>query len=843
MPNLDPKSIPLAYENLRSDSISQINKDDFISAFVESQKTFLATYATEGRASWDMELSGTTHLPPSTDEDPDIVSFGFNTPILKPRVHKGHAQQSGQSNKNVTTAKRTRRDSEIAQTPNKNISLLNGECSPKVSETAKRGQKKRPTKGVKAVQKTLNDFTAIKSQPPKSTKAAGTKRMRSPSDTDEERSARMAERRERRRKKRTIVQPKADHNNEERVDKHPGKKRGEKTKGFAAGLALMHGFSAKNIGKQRLTLPPDQNIGVFSKGKASAKVAVESASKKRTGLIHFSETKFLGNIRCSAPHASDSEGPSTRCSSPSGELKEPPKRCQKNKHRSEISNAPSSQGNEETRLKRNGYSAGGSTVDESVSNSGADREAKQKKLSESIVWDIECNTISPSIRSGVSLPQEPDQQEGSMILDTRGLPWGDPQSMELPPEATRSDHAVTRDDCRLEEKPYIQEGFAGRSRDGASSASLGPWQSASQIGKLTPEAVHEPLVSKYFDLPISTRIPASGISNLQDESLIQPDRLQGDQTEDFICGSRNPTSTTEVQRKMKHDIMNGISSDASLSDHTAFSSMSIDSLERELLALGTCRTPIGSPRVFRGENPATEEIMSNLDGLYVQDPLMAKPDSQSGVDGQFDYSHRQFQGVLHSEFAETCMDDLDDDTRYVTQPEVYDAQDVDHACAPYHQRLRPEELPYEYEQSDNFDDFQYVQTSTLAPTGVLEFDSMVNNDYSGKCIVLDREFDGQADLTISDNDFDTGYQVEGSYLDPGCCGASPWRLRSDRERSMSPSDLSTVPEANFSQGRALLLGLHDRDMANTPSEYHCMLSKMEIDVAKSLKGHWLPQRA
>lgn len=72
-----------------------------------------------------------------------------------------------------------------------------------------------------------------------------------------------------------------------------GKKK--KSTSLAAGLALMHGFTAKNIGRNRLTVrelllysalltygptycqvQPERRNGVFSKGKASAKVGTST---------------------------------------------------------------------------------------------------------------------------------------------------------------------------------------------------------------------------------------------------------------------------------------------------------------------------------------------------------------------------------------------------------------------------------------------------------------------------------------------------------------------------------------------------------------------------------------
>ena len=69
----------------------------------------------------------------------------------------------------------------------------------------------------------------------------------------------LSERRERKRVKRAIVKPHTSitvHSSpasSERENKKVGRKKGKKHSGIA-GLALLHGFSATNVGKNRLTV-------------------------------------------------------------------------------------------------------------------------------------------------------------------------------------------------------------------------------------------------------------------------------------------------------------------------------------------------------------------------------------------------------------------------------------------------------------------------------------------------------------------------------------------------------------------------------------------------------------
>ena len=64
----------------------------------------------------------------------------------------------------------------------------------------------------------------------------------------------MKERRERKRAKRAIINPSSgsDKENEIEEKRFPGKK--SKERKVMAGFALMHGFNATNVGKNRLTV-------------------------------------------------------------------------------------------------------------------------------------------------------------------------------------------------------------------------------------------------------------------------------------------------------------------------------------------------------------------------------------------------------------------------------------------------------------------------------------------------------------------------------------------------------------------------------------------------------------
>lgn len=104
----------------------------------------------------------------------------------------------------------------------------------------------------------------------------------------------LAERRDKKRIKREIVRPTDQTDNDPEQIETLAKKKAKATARKNSGLALMHGFTATNVGKNRLTVsiglfnirqvswdlkvPPV--LGVFNKGKASMKTQVRKKSYK-----------------------------------------------------------------------------------------------------------------------------------------------------------------------------------------------------------------------------------------------------------------------------------------------------------------------------------------------------------------------------------------------------------------------------------------------------------------------------------------------------------------------------------------------------------------------------------
>lgn len=105
----------------------------------------------------------------------------------------------------------------------------------------------------------------------------------------------LEERRERRRAKKAIVAPKpppsesdSGENAEPKRGEHTEKasKKSKKGKGLnmPAGLALMHGFSATNIGKNRLTVSDDvslMSITLITETRSSSTLLLACSTKER----------------------------------------------------------------------------------------------------------------------------------------------------------------------------------------------------------------------------------------------------------------------------------------------------------------------------------------------------------------------------------------------------------------------------------------------------------------------------------------------------------------------------------------------------------------------------------
>ncbi|KAG2135906.1 uncharacterized protein EDB93DRAFT_795618 [Suillus bovinus] len=245
-------------------------KNDYIQAYLDRQKVYVHSYSSEGIHPPSKISNRTpTRTPTRTRyEETKKLEFGFDTPILVPRVTRPDI---------VSTDKR----------------------SVVVGLPAKATQKARKTQQALDAETSIKENKGSVHAPIITAQRDTSKRKRKKAEvpvSDEEHEARLSERRERKRVKRDIVKPDSNiqvHDSppaSEREHKKVARKRAKKNLG-TAGLALLHGFSATNVGKNRLTLKPLASLGVFNKGKSSAKTKVYKTKEPAQKL--FSEIAFL----------------------------------------------------------------------------------------------------------------------------------------------------------------------------------------------------------------------------------------------------------------------------------------------------------------------------------------------------------------------------------------------------------------------------------------------------------------------------------------------------------------------------------------------------------------------
>ncbi|KZS97979.1 hypothetical protein SISNIDRAFT_546998 [Sistotremastrum niveocremeum HHB9708] len=274
-------SAPLTEVAIRGPAFSKIDRDEYLKRYVASQKPHLPSYARDGAREYKTLAHG-SDLNAAHAEDRENSVFEVRclaSPVLKPRVPNapepvadgGKSKRVGQaeSRDEAHQKKSRQRVSARAKENRPERSLNNREDQTKENRPKKADEKKLASSSAKI-------------------------------DTEmTEHDMRLAERRERKRARREIIKPQINHSPSCSDDDGKKRQKGKTTKKakISPGLALMEKFSAKNVGKERLTLKPNMNFGVFSKGKASTRTATDQRRVKKGQAVSFSESKFLNSIR------------------------------------------------------------------------------------------------------------------------------------------------------------------------------------------------------------------------------------------------------------------------------------------------------------------------------------------------------------------------------------------------------------------------------------------------------------------------------------------------------------------------------------------------------------------
>lgn len=212
--------------------------------------------------------------------------------------------------------------------------------------------------------------------------------------------------------------------------------------------------------------PP--SLGVFSKGRASAKKKVTAASK-------FSESEFLNKTTEQAADHSKIDDDSNDSS---------------------ISKDPKSQGNRTTNRTKDRNKLAETTLK---------TQASTRPTAASEVWDIELQSKIPSSAADV-LSEPGANNSASVVLDPRGAKWSGSLEMAVEHEArcnktrTRSLSIIQRSEVQARSDLHNELGI-GHAED---VTSIHPSHSASQVGRRAADIQpSEPrqVTSKYFTEP------------------------------------------------------------------------------------------------------------------------------------------------------------------------------------------------------------------------------------------------------------------------------------------------------------------------------------------------------
>ncbi|KAF9055171.1 hypothetical protein BDZ89DRAFT_1055777 [Hymenopellis radicata] len=717
--------------------LPNINKDRFIASFVKEQKTHAKSYASQGRSP-----VSTSSLPPQVS-----AQYGFDTPILKARSSK-------------------------------TIQLLSSRPA------------LEPPANLESPQRAKNIKKRIVKPPPS---PPAQKKRRSAENSEEEHAARLAERRERKRTKRAIVNPVDKENGDDEEDddisskpKAKGKTRlASKKDKVPPGLALMHGFAASNVGKNRLTarLPPP-SFGVFNRGRASEKTTVSSKKQDKKGPIHFSEFRFLNaqqdmksaKIRRREPSPSDSESSSIRVvSAPKNHHLRLDKRPIVKKKRSPptelsttdaegiaVKNVPSksrskkeirpidppSDGSEsdgdappasKRRIKKHCHEPQ-LVVDEA--DVPDPQTISQVNGLKSEVWDIErSDFVLSSKASSVVIAKE------SVVLDTRPTAWAS--------HINKRNGEDTHSDIPHFDNPASEARIP-------SSPSLGPSQSASQQGQrqLRFKYPSAHVSSKYFPLPVPNTVKQDTI----------PDHPRTLPLSAQVLKSAIPTSDIP-------DIL--------LQDSDSVIDLPMHAREDRYTYLG----------VFDEDTAPWED-----------DPIRADPtydETRNYADDISGYYEDDVQVPLNFE-EELSWNEMD----CPALDDVYQ-QDIDVGEAFDDYFYPASEAPIE--------DFQYAQVDEDVHQVAID-DDVNDMDYG---------------------DFDN--DQENYYEESGMATLLPDRVYEIEPGGSSDESDSDQPGLQrFLGGRELLCGLTEE----TPSKWVMgrPSTSAEAQVAKTIRGHWLPQR-
>ncbi|KAL5508154.1 hypothetical protein ACEPAH_5772 [Sanghuangporus vaninii] len=372
------------------------HRSNLIQAFIDSQKRHASAYASEGRKEFSRWVKSCGEEVSKSAKETSTQGV-FSSPILKPRNANAPSvvQQtilSSSNDKSCSGGKVKKHDK----------SALGS------AQRASQVQPDRLVKRSKKKSMPLPAETGSGKDKGRSNSEVNQKK-RERSESDDEREERLAQRRDRRRHKKEITAPKArggekesGYDEEKSTIPSPHKSKNKKSK-LPAGLALLHGFSAENISKHRLTMAPMTTSGVFSKGRASVKAKVER-KKTPKGSGTFNELDFLNKVPTSV-------------------------RTKDRAPKLHVKYADSSDSDNSAHLPRSqdltGHKDAGSakvscSASPSKKSSVSTNPNDDKSNYASEVWEIEKEFLQDDAGSGEPSPRE---KPGSLVINSREWDW------------------------------------------------------------------------------------------------------------------------------------------------------------------------------------------------------------------------------------------------------------------------------------------------------------------------------------------------------------------------------------------------------------------------------------
>ncbi|KAF7433141.1 hypothetical protein PC9H_005090 [Pleurotus ostreatus] len=774
------------------EGIQRLDKNRQLATYLRAQRANSKHYAAEGKAvvsAWSPlameDTANKRNIPRSPSPHPEVSAVGFDTPVLKPRTKLRKKEPTSQGGKR-----------EKQQKPER----------PNIPESPLERERASKSK------------TDRKSLPKNST----TTKRPAISTSDDEHEARLTERRERKRAKRAIVRspdhpPDEAHEEEEPKNKSKRPKAKSKSKKEKAipGFALMYGLNATNVGSNRLTMKPLINMGVFSKGKASAKTTAATTAKKGQSANLFSEIAFLNKSK--QIHQQDNEN---EHSSSDDDEESLPNDHSTHTAKQQLGKKGLKPGVTKKPVKLRSRSPSSTSSSSDLSGQPLAKGKKCTKRAESIVWDIEREDAS-------TLPtHSPTRDKASIVSGT------------IIVNARRLQNMNAYEYCKSKQTSSIDVDPEERTAEpdiDTASVSLHPSDSASQVKPQAPYQINTP-VSRFFAIQ---PLPLDNHTSRNIARTGSP--LSGNPADSQRLGAVPGPAPMEITDD----------NDISLSNskgQTSYDNLPVDIAFPEVYDI----EPFDVKAVHSGLSATQENAFGNVH---------LRPSVHPSV-------HLDFYEQLGEEDSLLCVDTLESPSIEIDAAATFYHMDphrpytkVPLWCSDFDEEASPViySLPLDSDDELTFLDSESMlfieQSCQDYEDAHWEEESTTEYTVYGQELLADFEFDATLDddpeyeLDIAPGGGDYDYDdlpfgelsISNDNLDMDC-----EMLDEDvSDLSLAPTESSIAPQ-RFYQGRALLLGLSDpgvispvvlrREAGSRP------VSVAEKDVVRGLRGHWQPQR-